>query len=101
MKIHAFNRQEGERRGEDPHSTRMEMMSKGFPEGRNSGGIVLSSKAYPGAHSAMLGAYPSRKRVLFSPAKATTARLRDFVSWDKMKLCMEVMSCMRSQQHRV
>lgn len=43
--------------------------------------------------------YSRRKWVLFSPGKAMTACLRDYVSWGKSKPCMEVMSCMRSRWH--
>lgn len=60
------------------------------------GEIVLRHTLDPPA--AMVGAYPRRKCVLFSPGKAMTACLRDYVSWGQMKSCMEVTSCMRSQR---
>lgn len=60
-------------------------------------GIVLSYKTCLRACYQRHESVPKEGMFLFSPGKAMTACHRDYVSWGKMKPCMEVMSYMRSQ----
>lgn len=94
MKVHTSKTQKRETVDEETS-----MMSKGFTEGKNSVGIVLSYKTCLRACYQRHGSVPTEGMFLFSTGKAMTACLRDYVSRGKMKPCMEVMSYMRSQGH--